>query len=109
MKWYNKFNKKSRGGSLNCPSCNHHFEERIIYIIEPNTCPKCAHEIGFIDISPYHPVIYTIDLDSCPELITVIFNHLKTKNHKEGYDQLKEFVLMVTSNDSNEEILFSNV
>ena len=97
MKWYNKFNKKSRVGSLNCPSCNNLFEERIIYIIEPNICPKCNHEIGFIDISPYHPVIYTIDLGCCPELITVMFNHLSTKNQKEAYDQLKELVLMITS------------
>ena len=97
MKWYNKYDKKSGIGSLNCPTCNHHFDQRIIYIIEPNSCPGCAREIGFIDMISYHPITYTIDLGSCPELIKVAFHYLATKNPKEGHEQLKELVLMITS------------
>ncbi len=96
--WFNKFDKKKRKGSLDCPNCGHHFDERILYLIEPNICPSCKNDIGFIDLSPYHSVIFTIDLNRCPELIKKTFYYLTTQNQKEGYEQLKELFFMITYN-----------
>lgn len=96
-KWYNKYKKSDKQGNLNCPNCDYHFEERLLYIIEPNTCPNCSTSIGFLDISPYHPIIYTIDLQNCPILIKSIFDKLSEMNAKDGYNQLKELFFMITS------------
>jgi len=95
--WYNKFDKKEKTGKLNCPICDFPFDERLLYFIEPNDCPSCKSQLGHIDISPYHPIVYTIDLNSCPEMIRVMFEHLATKNHKESFDQLKELFMMLNS------------
>jgi hypothetical protein len=92
-KWYNKFDKKTKIGSLNCPNCDFNFEKRLWYIIEPNICPHCDNKLGLFDVSPYHQVIYTIDLECCPELIRVIFDYLCKE--EQPYQQLKELALML--------------
>jgi len=100
-RWYNKFDKKVKTGKLNCPNCDFFLEERLLYFVEPNTCPNCSTQLGYIDISPYHPVIYTINLDSCPEVIRTMFEYLATKNQKEGFEELKSLFFMINSETEN--------
>jgi len=97
MKWYNKFDIEKKIGSLNCSNCNHTFEEKILYFSDINNCPQCGHKIGFISISPYHKFIYTIDLDTSPAILRLIFDELASKNPKESYQELKELILMLVS------------
>jgi hypothetical protein len=79
MKWYSKFDKIERKGSLNCPNCK--------------------HSLFIIDFAGFHKYIYTIDLFTAPHLIRNIFDNLKTKEYIEAYNELKELYLMICNFD----------
>lgn len=103
-KWYNKYNRKIKNGSLLCPYCSKDLGKQIIYFFEPTDCRHCGTSLGYIDISPYEQDLYIIDLSRAPELFRVIFQYLSNKSHKEGFNEMKTLVnLFKELNDRSNE------
>jgi Zn ribbon nucleic-acid-binding protein len=94
MNWYNKFDKKEQTGSLNCPNCDQKYLLEMFYAIEPRACVTCGHELMIISLYGTHKFVYTIDLAKAPSVFRAIIDHLSKKDNKEGYNELKELVLL---------------
>lgn len=94
MKWYNKFDKTTGSGSLNCPHCNHSYQLEMFYAIEPRACVECNHSLMIINIHGESKYVYTIDIETAPAVFKSIIDHLSALNNKEAYHELKELVLL---------------
>lgn len=98
MKWYNKYNRIEKTGSLYCPECNYQYLEEIMYFFSPLKCYQCKTKLFFMSTTliVHHPYIYVINLETCPTIIKNMFNNLAKKNNIESQEELKELLIMIS-------------